>query len=511
MPKVSLGKSTDPRQQQLREEKAAWNKEMSAFITNLIAFKKLMNGHPNKFYMQKGRIVDEIPSNPTAIISELASNFNDLAQEGNEIVSKQIEYSKTRRKPVTASEEVELIAEASNKLTRFISRLRGPYFGDSFEKSKKEYRLRLLSMFENLYYLFKQLESNILNSDKESLVAAGKNLQKINLTLDKILEQTVSTIELLKIKQNKAIEGLSGKDPIDPLKNDTKVEEPEVKPEPEQTKDEPELPPADIKHMNYIENCFKTFKKVMFSDNIELIEIYKLNKGFHALEKEVGLWSLLAKSTRTNTVKPLTTLVNFIKHLPIYYSDKHFKTLGEYNQFQAIPAIEDDIDSIPGANAYDLYTFEDKKLFIKDAKKISDLEKFADGIIEKQLKLLKHKLPLLKDKNSLNRLEVYDESKLAREKIDKVLDLLEDKNFIDYESLLKFKNSITSHLTIINKNLQILGFDENINIFPVDYDRLAKRINNPTMYEELKDFSKEEIEKAQELEHKRRLRSIMKS
>jgi hypothetical protein len=31
------------------------------------------------------------------------------------------------------------------------------------------------------------------------------------------------------------------------------------------------------------------------------------------------------------------------------------------------------------------------------------------------------------------------------------------------------------------------------------------------MYEDLKDYPKEEIEKAQEFEHKRRLRSIMRS
>lgn len=515
MPKVSLGKSTDPRQQQLREEKAAFNKEMSGFITDLIQFKKLMNGHPNKFYMQKGRIIDEIPSNPASIISELASNFNDLAQKGNEIISEQIEYSKTRRKPITASEEAELIVEASNKLTRFISKLKGPYFGDSFEKSKKEYRLRLLSMFEGLYYLFKQLESNVLSSDKESLIAAGKNLQKINLTLDKIVEQTVNTIELLKIKQKKTVDDLSGKDPIEPLQNDNVPVELAITPEPEDKKEEGDLEPEpikqDIKHMDYIENCFKTYKRVMSSDNLDLIEIYKLNKGFHLLEKEVGLWKFLAKSSRTNTIKPLTTIVNFIKHLPVYFADKPFKNLGEYNQYQAIPALEEGLDPIPNISAYDLYTFEDKNLFVKDAKKISDLEKFADGIIEKQLKLLKHKLPLFKDKNSVNRLEVYDQSKLAREKIDKVFDLLESKDFTDYESLLKFKKSIESQLAIISKNLQILGFDENINIFPIDYDRLAKRINNPVMYEELKDFPKEEIEKAQELEHRRRLRSIFKS
>ena len=37
-------KSLDPIQEELREKKSVWNKEVSEFINNLIQFKKLING-----------------------------------------------------------------------------------------------------------------------------------------------------------------------------------------------------------------------------------------------------------------------------------------------------------------------------------------------------------------------------------------------------------------------------------------------------------------------------------
>src|ERR1035437_7798643 len=88
----------DAVQQKLRNNKSIWNNSVSEFINDLIHCKKLMNGAPNKFHMEKGNIKDPIPADPATIIGSLANDFNEIAQTGNAIISEQAEYSKTRRK-----------------------------------------------------------------------------------------------------------------------------------------------------------------------------------------------------------------------------------------------------------------------------------------------------------------------------------------------------------------------------------------------------------------------------
>lgn len=48
-------KSSDPIQESLREKKAVWNKKVSEFIDNLIHVKKMMNGFPSKFNMERSK------------------------------------------------------------------------------------------------------------------------------------------------------------------------------------------------------------------------------------------------------------------------------------------------------------------------------------------------------------------------------------------------------------------------------------------------------------------------
>jgi len=129
--------SPDPVQERLRQEKAQFNKETSAFITGLINFKKLMNGQPSKFHMQKSNIKNPIPAEPISIIDALAEDFQSIAQQARNIVERQLEYSQTRRKkaptpspgttpsPTTPDLTQQLIGKAStvsNPLIKFLSK-----------------------------------------------------------------------------------------------------------------------------------------------------------------------------------------------------------------------------------------------------------------------------------------------------------------------------------------------------------------------------------------------------
>ena len=52
----------DPAQEKLRQSKAAWNKSVSAFINDVIHFKKLMNGWPSKYFKERSKITLPIPA-----------------------------------------------------------------------------------------------------------------------------------------------------------------------------------------------------------------------------------------------------------------------------------------------------------------------------------------------------------------------------------------------------------------------------------------------------------------
>ena len=98
MIKSARKSSLDPIQEKLRQSKADVNKDISAFVNDLIHFKKLMNGWPNKFHMEKSFIKDPIPADPNTIMGSLAGDFNNIAQECNNVVKQQLEYAKIRRK-----------------------------------------------------------------------------------------------------------------------------------------------------------------------------------------------------------------------------------------------------------------------------------------------------------------------------------------------------------------------------------------------------------------------------
>ena len=200
--------SSDPVQEKLRQSKAVWNKEVSIFVNDLIHCKKLMNGWPNKFNMEKSMIKDPIPADPTTIIGSLVSDFNDIAQKGNNIIKQQLEYSKIRRKkqpkqlnlplgtpsaPSTApdlssqlslplaaafEEKYGLVAEGSNKVTRFFTKLLNPAFGLGEAARIRKYRRNLLDACVSTYKDLGKLQVEIVKSSKSSLANSNKLLHK---------------------------------------------------------------------------------------------------------------------------------------------------------------------------------------------------------------------------------------------------------------------------------------------------------------------------------------------
>jgi hypothetical protein len=196
MIKVADKQSMDPIQQKLRAAKKQWNKDVSAFIDDLIHYKKLTNGQPNKFFKERSSIKDPIPADPATILGTLANDFQELSQRGSAIVAAQADYSKTRRKkqlkaPVSgpsstpvaetpaspdlgkqlAAFEMKygLVAEGSSPVSRFFTKLLNPGIGFGEAARIRKYRMSLLTLCAKMYKDMEKFQVEIVKSSNDSI------------------------------------------------------------------------------------------------------------------------------------------------------------------------------------------------------------------------------------------------------------------------------------------------------------------------------------------------------
>lgn len=195
------GHSSDPVQEKLREDKASWNEEASAFIARLnsfkpklIAFKRGLNGRGDqKAGLPASNIKEPLPSQVPSYLGlisnefqALTSSFDALISGAGGIVNEQAQYSRTRKKPQQKKSnlnftEDELVAIASNPFSRWWARTTGRFSAPS---SLNEYRLSMLRSATDFYHLIKDFEDILL-------LRGTKNLEDIDeawITLTRSLE-----------------------------------------------------------------------------------------------------------------------------------------------------------------------------------------------------------------------------------------------------------------------------------------------------------------------------------
>lgn len=211
--------SMDPAQEKLRQSKAAWNKEVSSFINDVIHVKKLLNGWPSKFYKERSKITFPVPVDAAGVLNNLASKFQELSQEGVSIAQQQAEYSKSRRQkrtdqanqtlnkldekygptgPETPSplaptppsgsdlskqlatweQKYELVVEGSNPFSRFLARLTTPKAGFGPSAQKRRLRMDMLDAALKSYKALSKMQVFITKSSKQSILDAYKAMQE---------------------------------------------------------------------------------------------------------------------------------------------------------------------------------------------------------------------------------------------------------------------------------------------------------------------------------------------
>jgi len=176
-------KSPDPLQERLRANKEAWNKACSVFIAELIAFKKGLNGRGDpKYSLPPSNIKDPLPSQVLSLLNRISGDYEHIISGANSIIKEQENYSKTRRKKVEKKAELEV--EASNPLTRLVSRIKSIVSSDKY----KGYRMAMLNTSINLYKNLRIFQDEVLDRKIEDLPvimdAFLKNLYTFSLIED---------------------------------------------------------------------------------------------------------------------------------------------------------------------------------------------------------------------------------------------------------------------------------------------------------------------------------------
>ncbi len=440
MEKLARKKSQDPIQEKLREKKSLWNKEVSEFIDNLIHLKKMMNGWPSKFHMERSSIGAPLPKSPETIIGALAGDFQDIANKGNDIVSSQIAYSQSRRKktapsgapqPHVASLDYDLVAEASNPLSRLLSKTKGPFWGKSPEARHRKYRLTMLKMCAKLEDRFEILESEIMSKGAESIFKSFQIFEKISSDVQGLEEELSAYISGIVPFNEKPAE----------LPKDIKTYEASKAKEVGKLTDVlPEraseiAPPEEAKVME---------AGLSFQDIFPLVEDFNKNR-FNFTEFDHQLFNALRVlsvrfSVALATKKADNALFSQIK-------DTYYKLLND----------------LKGKLNVEGSSFEELKRNKKAAESLDNINKFAQSMLKKWLGKTRHFLS--SDETTAKRSDIVTISERSRERLQRIMDSLEDK--IDHKFLEKeisiLKSDIAGMNLVFNpllRSIKELKFDK---------------------------------------------------
>lgn len=410
--------SQDPVQEKLRQEKAVWNKDVSAFVNDLIHLKKMMNGWPSKFHMEKSRIIDPIPADPATIIGALAGDFQDLSQRGNKIVQQQLDYSKNRKQkkpqvspnqlslPLVASHNYDLISNGSNILSRFFARIFNPAIGMSDAAMLRKYRMSLLTSALNTWKNFEKLQEFVVESSPESIFNSSKILNKIEDQWS-FFEQGIATFN---VAPNKDSLEQKSKEMIDSTKN--------VKKENIQEKS---------KNIESVDSL--PVEPVSFE--VELAEKAVIDFRFNI----TNFLDLDSKSLNSLVLKFSNASASLKEELAPAILIAYGELIKEANSK----------NNTSGKSLKEIFELKNQKVASYQMKVL------AQKFITKHLGKLKHQISPF-DTTSAFRLDIYKLSENCRKDINSIMDILE-KGY-DHENVVKYFTNVRDNINKI-KGLMI--------------------------------------------------------
>lgn len=460
--KTARKPSADPVQEKLRQNKALWNKDVSAFVNDLIHLKKMMNGWPSKFFKERSRIVDPVPADPATIIGSLASDFQEIAQRGNALVAEQLAYSKNRKKkqpkapqapgtpPTPATPEApaapaapatptppaqdlskqlaafeqkySLVAEGSNPITRFFARLLNPTIGIGEAARIRRYRMSLLNACVKSYKDLGKLQVEIVKSSKESITSSNKLLHQAwndwilvakgfstyKLNMPKVVEDTGGDIETPKdMVEEKEKEKVEKQSPEEFGKYDQTIDNYEHK-DKFPLEETPSAAPASIQAPNYNANESMVIAKAIMQDYKRVLagDRFPGETAFAELNNLIGKYTMAPVAGKAQWAAALV------------------------QEYRNVLVVLNQRFGTSGATLAQIADARDAKNQSVPPKTATQMEVVAQAFLQKWLGKTRHQLSLF-DKTSSYRLDIYKMSDEVRKTLDQIMNSLEKDMNVD--------------------------------------------------------------------------------
>lgn len=295
--KMARKRSNDPAQEALRQNKDAWNAEVSALISELISLKRGMNGKGDQDVgLPPSSIKYPLPPEIQQYLLGVSARSSKIFDFGRRIIDQQTEYASGRQKI------------ASWAGSRLYSRF---HLWRKAEKLERELRKELLKSSVKIVKKIKNLENVLLDYRNPLSIPLSFSLlssTSLDLTLDFIpnfdlLMKILETLSSFDIKEKKQIENID-------KKNTT-----EIKEKIDDSQKEIELIKKEQPYLSPIVVHLKS----IISDKSELD---KIDKTYNLFQKEFYFYIQLENKTKDEKQqideKKLIQLIiehfNFIKN-----------------------------------------------------------------------------------------------------------------------------------------------------------------------------------------------------
>lgn len=203
--KIAGKSSQDPKQQELRDHKKDFNKEVSLLIAQIIAFKKGINGRGEpRVGLPPSNIKDPLPIEINQYLSQLSNRFVKIVDESKDIINEQKEYSKTRRKGrkellAQFITQDPLIKEASwwgSRLWAYVK------YSPRFWNKNVKLRMKMLWVSSDVSNGLLDLEDFLVSSDENAIPRGFHNFVQMRNRISKDMGETL--VDLLELSKEAA-------------------------------------------------------------------------------------------------------------------------------------------------------------------------------------------------------------------------------------------------------------------------------------------------------------------
>jgi hypothetical protein len=187
--KKVVSAEADKAYDQIIASKASWNKQSKEYIRSLIGFIKLMNGLPNAFINEKTKIHEMFKGDPEKLISIIDNYNKSLISYSVKVLANQMNIKK--------SDDIDKLIEkyGSNPLGRFwtgIKNLSQTLFSGNDEARLKEFHTSFVMNLGQLKVILRDIEADILVSARD---------ENTNTKIDKLSDEHSKMVRLIEIYQ----------------------------------------------------------------------------------------------------------------------------------------------------------------------------------------------------------------------------------------------------------------------------------------------------------------------